>query len=284
MTSSTVSDETLMALADGELAPADAEAVHRRIAVDPALAARFAAFVETRMLVQAAGRATVEAAPGRLVAAILQHDAELRGSDGAREDASGAHPPPLSLIAGRAAGRDLGSAPRPARKVPWRLPIAAAIVFTLGGLAGYLLAPRDASRDLAATPALLAIPAVQSAVAEALDQVTSGGEVSWSDKSSGLSGRVLVVSTHRVDDTTVCRDYDISYRGPRSGSVLAASCRRNDAWRTEIAVFRPDPGLGFAPASGASAIEQYLSDLGSAGPLPADDEKAAIAQGWRAVR
>lgn len=42
-----VSDEMLMALADGELAQADAAALRARIAADPALAARFAVFTET---------------------------------------------------------------------------------------------------------------------------------------------------------------------------------------------------------------------------------------------
>jgi hypothetical protein len=279
---SAISDETLMALADGELAQADEMAVRGQIAVDPALAVRFAAFVETRMLLQRPVRATAttaEATPRRLVAAIMQHGADLRerGTDGARDDAPGMDRP------GASDGDVLGAA-RSAREVLWRLPIAAAIAFALGGLVGYLAAPRDASRDLAAAPGILAIPAAQLAVAEALDRVPSGGERSWSDKSSGLSGRVLIVSTHRINEATACREYEISYRGPSSGSVVGASCRRNDVWRTEIAVFRSDPEAGFSPASGMSAIEQYLVDLGSPGPVSAEDEKVAIAQGWKAPR
>jgi anti-sigma factor RsiW len=43
-----VTDEMLMALADNELAPADAAAARDAIATDPALARRFATFAETR--------------------------------------------------------------------------------------------------------------------------------------------------------------------------------------------------------------------------------------------
>jgi hypothetical protein len=264
MINSTISDETLMALADGELSQTEAVAVRSRITVDPVMAARFAAFVETRMLLQEPGGATAEATPRRLVDAILQHDSEPRG--------------------GRASARDVIASPRPAGNALWRLPIAAAIAFTLGGLVGSFVATRDASRNFAAATDIFSVPAVRSAVAEALDRLPSGGEVAWSDQSLGLSGRVLVVATQRLNDATACREYDISYRGPSSGSVVAASCRRGDAWRTEIAVFRTAPEQGFTPARGVGVVEQYLADLGSSGPLSADDEKVAIAQGWRALR
>lgn len=260
MTGSTISDETLMALADGELAPAEAMAVRGSIAEDPDLAARFAAFVETRMLLQKPMDATREATPRRLVDGILQHTSEQRGAG--------------------ASDRGVVGASRPAGNVLWRSPIAAVIAFALGGLVGSFLATRDVSRDFAAATDILSVPAVRSAVAEALDRMPSGREVAWSDPSSALSGRVLVVNTQRLNDGRVCREYDISYRGPSSGSVVAASCRRDNAWRTEIAVFRADADKVFVPASGVSVVEQYLTDAGSAGPLSADDEKAAIAQGW----
>ena len=264
MTGTTISDETLMALADGELPEAEATAVRSRIAADPALAARFAAFVETRMLLQEPAGAITAATPRRLVDTILQHESEPR--------------------AGRAsAGAAIRSAPG-VRPALWRLPMAAAIAFTLGGLVGSFVASRNVSRDFAAAADILSLQAVRTAVAEALDRTPSGTEVAWSDPTSGLSGRVLVVATQRLNDATACREYDISYRGPSNGSVVAASCRRDDTWRTEIAVFRADGDKVFTPASGASVVEQYLTDLGSSGALSADDEKAAIAQRWSNVR
>jgi hypothetical protein len=65
-----VCDEMLMALADGELNDTDAQRLHRRIGADPALAARYAEFVETRALMQQAFPA--EPVPDRLIAAVLQ--------------------------------------------------------------------------------------------------------------------------------------------------------------------------------------------------------------------
>lgn len=65
-----VSDEMLMALADGELNDRDAQSLYRRMNADPDLAARYADFVETRALMQDAF--PPEPVPARLVQAVLQ--------------------------------------------------------------------------------------------------------------------------------------------------------------------------------------------------------------------
>jgi 17 kDa outer membrane surface antigen len=252
MTNAIISDETLMALADGELAQADAIAVRATIAADPELAARFAAFVETRMLLQEPTATATEATPRRLTDAILRHDS-------------------------------VGPAPA-AQHARWRLPMAAAIAFALGGLVGSFIATRDAGRDFGSATDILSVPVVRAAVSQALDRATSGSEVAWSDPSSGLSGHVLMVATQQLSDGAACREYEISYRGRSSGSVVAASCRQDDTWRTEIALFRSDRETGYTPASGIAAVEQYLTDRGGSGALSADDEKTAIAQGWRTRR
>jgi surface antigen len=261
----TISDETLMALADGELAQAEATVVRGRIAADPALAARFADFVETRMLLQRPAAAT-EATPQRLVDAILRHD----------------HGP-------AAPTGDVVAPASIARQPRWRLPMAAAIAFTLGGLVGSFVATRNAVHDVASATDILSVPAVRAAVVQALERRPSGDEVAWSDPSSGLSGRVLMVATQRLNDGTACREYEVSYRGPSNrgpsnGSVVAASCRQDGAWRTEIAVFRSDADKQFRPASGTTVIEQYLADVGGSGALSADEERAAIEQSWSWAR
>ena len=65
-----VSDEMLMALADGELNDLDARLLRKRIAIDPELAERFADFVETRAALQDAF--PPEPVPARLIRTVLQ--------------------------------------------------------------------------------------------------------------------------------------------------------------------------------------------------------------------
>lgn len=64
-----VSDEMLMALADGELNESDAQRLHNAIATNPQIAARFADFVNTRQLLQAAYPTT--AMPDQLIATVM---------------------------------------------------------------------------------------------------------------------------------------------------------------------------------------------------------------------
>jgi len=99
--SNEVSDDMLMALADGELNQIDAQRLHRVIAADPDLAARYADFVKTRQLLQDAYQ--TEPAPDRLVTAVMQ----------------GGNVVPLR---------------RPmAQKAGWVLALAASLVMALGG-------------------------------------------------------------------------------------------------------------------------------------------------------
>lgn len=65
-----VSDDMLMALADGELNGADADRLRTRVDADPDLAARYAVFTQTRALLQDAF--APEPVPDRMIATVLQ--------------------------------------------------------------------------------------------------------------------------------------------------------------------------------------------------------------------
>ncbi|MDU0342963.1 anti-sigma factor family protein [Bosea rubneri] len=75
MTKPEVSDEMLIALADGELSAGEAERLHALVTADPELAERFAILAETRFLLEAEGEPKPEAVPERLLAAIAAADA-----------------------------------------------------------------------------------------------------------------------------------------------------------------------------------------------------------------
>jgi hypothetical protein len=273
-----IADTKLMALADGELSERDARVMRDRIASDPMLAARFAVFVETRALVRPTTRAPAEQAPKRLMAAIASADAALhreantQGDIGRPQRAFAGEKGPIS-----APGR---VAPRAPRKTLWQLPLAASVVFTLGGLGGYFIASNDPDRSLATAQAILAVPAAHSTLTQALDRLPSGRELRWFDRSAGLSGRIVILSTHKLSDATFCREYEIAYEGRNKGAVVGASCRRDGRWHTEIVASKPDENSGYAPASGATAVDQYLANLGSSGAISAEDEKARLTQGW----
>ncbi|MFN7222482.1 MAG: anti-sigma factor family protein [Paracoccaceae bacterium] len=142
-----VSDDMLMALADGELMDADARRLRTRIEADPDLMERFAVFAETRAVLQAAF--PPEPVPQRLVQAVL------------------AEPEAMSATV-------LPFARRPKMVMPaWGMALAASLVLAVGA-AGFLVGQR-------AAPVLVAMGPEAAAVA--LATTPTGGEVTLSDGS-----------------------------------------------------------------------------------------------------
>ena len=112
-----VSDEMLMALADGALSAVDAQRMHGRIDTNPDLATRYADFVETRALVKQAFPATP--VPNRLITAVLQGQS--------------AQPPAMQRRT-------------PALTAPrWSMALAASVILAVGGFwVGRSSAPQSA--------------------------------------------------------------------------------------------------------------------------------------------
>jgi hypothetical protein len=117
-----VGDEMLMSLADGELQGAEAAVLMRRVRTDPALAARYAVFVETRALLR--DTYAGQPVPDRLIRAVTDTPMGMSRSEGGKvvplrwHMASSVSAPGLALaaslllavgIAGFLAGR--GTAP-----------------------------------------------------------------------------------------------------------------------------------------------------------------------------
>jgi anti-sigma factor RsiW len=284
MTVTAISDEALMALADGELGREEALELRARLARDHELAARYALFVETRALAQKPVSEVSSAMSDPLAKTILAMDRTL--ADGAAGQI-GEGRPRLGVIEGGAAVRDRRMdvpAWRQRAVAQWALPAAAALVFVLGNITGHVFAPGTPPATIAPTAGILVMPVAQETLDRALTRTPSGQEVAWSDQISKLSGRIFVVSTHRLDDGTVCREYEISARDGDHGTIVGASCRRGGHWRTEIALTAMRAGSAYTPASGMAAVEDYLTNRGSSGPLAAEDERALIDRDWRARR
>ncbi|MDO8882642.1 anti-sigma factor [Pseudotabrizicola sp.] len=137
-----VSDDMLMALADGELPETDARTLRQRIEADADLAARYAIFAETRAMLQAAF--PPEPVPQHLIDAVMQ----------------GAESGPSNVV--------LMARPMLPR---WSMALAASLVLAVG-VAGFVAGRGAAPVTLATGP---------EAAAQALAGVPTGGEVTLAD-------------------------------------------------------------------------------------------------------
>lgn len=246
----TITDETLMAFADGALDDAEADAVATAIGEDEALVARLETLARARRLARDAFSGIAAApVPARLVAAVIAADSAAK--------------PTL-----RAAN---------APSVPaWRIGAAVAAGLVAGVVLGPILAGlagREPGHDLARVAALAVLP---PHVEAALAQELSGGRIAAGEQRS-----FLLVASHRLGDGTFCRSFAIEGREPGAG----LACNRDGRWQVDAflrqAPERPGSGA-FRPASGVDPlIEEALERNEAGAPLSAAQEAEARARGWR---
>lgn len=276
-----ISDDRLVALADGELSTADAATLHGRIGADPELAERYALFVETRALLTpiykvAQERDADDGGLDRLASAI-------RTADAARSSPPGR--PPFTVVEGgadAAARREEAVAPRRIIQPWFRAPaLAASLALAVGGVLGYAAGHRGAAGDPGGGIAAVAgAPGAEIALASALERSGSGERLAWSDAATNLKGAVSVISTHRLKDGRICREHETSVDG-QADRAVGLSCRgTNGRWRTEIVARNAESGSDYGTASGANMVENALEGMGSEGAASAAEERRLLSSGW----
>jgi hypothetical protein len=189
------SDEMLMALADGELNATDAQRLHKQINSNPALAARYADFVETRALMQ--GAFPAEPVPEHLIAAVLQE--------------------------GEAPGKVVPF-PKKSFAVPgWGMALAASLVLAIGGF----WAGRGTAPQMAGTQSVGALTATLPTGGETtLPDGSTARVLASYDTDLGLCRMIGQGGLRHV----TCRDAQsgdwalaLSVQGAEAGSFLPAS-------------------------------------------------------------
>jgi anti-sigma factor RsiW len=293
----TISDEALMALADGELDAVEAARIRRAINQDPELAARFASFAETRALLSAGGGDTeAEAVPEglidaakRLGDALAKNDALAKKSssrDGNAARATMARGSEAMSVGspssrGKAvrkeasARNDNVSAIRQRPGLGWSIAIAASVALVIGGFAGYLgrslTTPPGATRMAESAPGFATSPAV----AARLSELVSGETREFTEPGSAVPLQITVVSTHQMDHGGVCREFALRQVAASGARQMRVACLTDNAWQTRLVVALPAADQ-FTPASGSETADHFLEASGSRGVLTGDAERQAI--------
>ncbi|WP_291296238.1 hypothetical protein [Elioraea sp.] len=242
-----ITDEQLMAFADGALDDAEAEAVAAAIAGDDALVARLEALERGgRLARDAFAGIAAEPVPARLVAAVIAAD--------------------------RATMPSVRAANAPRQPAPWRIGAAIAAGIVAGVVLGPILAG-IAEREPGRGASLAALP---PHVEAAFGQELSGERVA-----SGEQRSFVLLASHRLPDGTFCRSFAIE--GEDRGAGLA--CKRGGRWEVDAFLRQANEQVGgasFRPASGTDPLIEEKLERGQAGaPLSAAEEAEARARGWR---
>ncbi|ETX12908.1 hypothetical protein OCH239_15330 [Roseivivax halodurans JCM 10272] len=250
MTREDISDETLMAHADGELEPTEAARVAERVRTDPEVARRLARFVVTRDRLRGAGAARAEEPLPEGFEARMRDTIAARHADG---DAV------ASLGAARAAQRP-GAGWYPAAA-------AACLALAVGLAGGYRLGqPGDTGEDASG-----GFARIDAGVAAALASLPSG-------ETAELDGgrEIAPVASFEGADGALCREYEMHASGQRTVSV---ACAEENSWSLRFAM---DAGgaqdEAYAPASSLEVLDAYYMSSGAGAPLPPEDEAEALAR------
>lgn len=235
-TNEEVSDDMLMALADGELPEPESRALRQRIGRDSALAERFALFAETAAVLRAAyGNDPV---PDRLVAAVLAGQ-----SDTARPEARN------SVVPLRR------SAPLRAAAV-WQMALAASVVLAVG-VAGFVAGRGPGGA--AAGPA---------SAAAALSLVATGGTAALAD---GRTARALASYDTEIG---LCRLIGIE-GGTGSERVIACRADGDWQVALAVTAGNAG-GYVPASDLAVELVDGFLDGIGAGSALDASAEAAAL--------
>jgi hypothetical protein len=232
-----IDDDTLMALADGEIGGDEAARLRARIGADPDLSARYALYVQTAD----AAREAAMADPAAAVSPGLE--ARIRGLGAATAPEAGTVVPLRRRLSG------------------WQpMALAASLALAVGLSAGVLLAP---GAPTTATPVLSA------AVQAQLGTLPSGAEAALPD-----GRRVVVVASFTDGAGAFCREYETVV--PDGTGYVGVACRDGADWSLRFAMATGSGAQGYAPASSLEALDAFYAATGASPPLSAEAERAHL--------
>ena len=255
----TVTDEELMAFADGQLSGEDAARIETAIAADPALAKRVEAERRLRAVLRGHFDPVVEepvpAAWTTMIAAV------------ARDDESEKRPKVISLAAFRAkkaekAAREKRNASdaRPLAQ-RWGTGIAIAASLVLGLFVG--------------TQVTFKGPVTEKNGALVASGVLAK-ELNTRLASAGGEGEVRILTSFRREGGDYCRVF-------ASGRMSGIACKDDAGWVLERTInSRAEQASEYRQAGSAgSDLMAAAQEMAQGAPLDAEQEKTAVAKGWR---
>lgn len=232
-----VSDEMLMALADGELTGPDASKLMARVAADPDLAARYALFTgTTAALRQAMDPGHV---PDYLISTVLTAPVgDVVTTPAQATNVTRLHPKPKASP----------------QHMVWPMALAASLALAMG-VVGFLTGQSFAPAPLELETA-----------AAALAGTETGGSVSLAD---GSAARALGSFDTELG---LCRLIAVDRADGQAERAVVCKTEGVD-WRTALAVTEGGAGV-FLPASdiAVSLIDDFLTGIGAGASMTPEDE------------
>ena len=272
-----ISDDILMAYADGELSPEEAEALETLLSRDATLRMRLAPFVVTRRELANTYDPTLdEPVPEHLVAAILRAPAAPDHREAA----------PSGAESWLKRARDVAVATLFPHGPSLATAASVALMVSVGALGGWLVGQTAPAPEpgliVTAGPGLAAAGALADALESAPSETLPAAEA--------RGAAIVPVMSFRTASHGVCREYRIrATTGEPDYAGLA--CRTDEGlWRVAVhvetpksATARAETGEDYQTATGPGvpAVDAVANTIISGDALGRDEERALLENGWR---
>lgn len=253
-----ISDELLMAFADGELDPLQVEKIEIALAEDELLSERLAVFVESRQGVALALAPLLDNSIPDDLQARIESMVAASEADQAK-NAETAEPSNVVVAFPTRIRRFLPS---------YELAAAASIALMVGGVIGFSLSSNITPKtDVVVASSLTELS--RADVVAAMTSVASGEEIILEDGS-----RFRAIASFKDENHQFCREIEID--NPDVSTVVAVTCAENDIWNVRFTVVAASVENGYAPASSLEALHAYLQAVGAGDPMSSEAEKSEL--------
>jgi hypothetical protein len=246
-----LSDEILMAFADGEIEGPVAVALEEAMQKDAAITKRVADFLKSRRLIRAAyAQEEPLSVSSQLQAAVIS---KIQATEASWTPQAVAKPIPFPKVS------------RWTRLSPMLLPLAASVAAFAFGILGYLAGQQSQTGS----------PARANSIAQLenplVDDVLSKN-VSAEDHSLPI-GIMRVVSTFRSGSGALCREFTL--KAPKA-KTDAISCRDGGGWNIRFALAGEPSPTTYAPSGEPNPVEIYIKSIGAGAQLTGKAEIEAL--------
>lgn len=256
-----LSDEVLMAYADGALSPADQQRVAAILEDRPDYAEKVKRFRESQALLRDSLGALDQSIPAEWVEQIRRAPIAATAT--------------VTDLAGARAIRT-GAKPSAARSSWLPVAMAAAISLMIGAIGGWVIKPRAMSAtDGAEVVAQGTVRSVlEGGVSGAVAEIAGGG-----------GATVKPIATFKAKDGRYCRQYEIDRAG--SDTIEGIACRTGSGgnWQVRYHADKTATAAGrrMAPAEGRpqKPIDAAVASLAAGGNLDAAEEARIMRDGWK---
>ncbi len=277
-----ITDEMLMAYADGALSPLARAKVEALLQADPEASRRIEIFRETGApLSRLYGRPMAEPVPAHLKDFVLnyQPDAETSKAQPRKESLA-------RWLEGLTEGTRAFTAnlaqwlEKPAPAVRWQFAAASAAFLALGVGVGAFLHGSSGSSDLVAfhDGHIYA----SGPLGDVLEKDLSGREA----RIGGMRGEAVTMRaslTFKSKQNTYCREYEVAT--PSDGGFVGLGCRGRDGkWALEVhlpANGSAKGGVRTAAAADNAALDAIVDRMIDGDAFGSEQETAAISNGWK---